>query len=320
MKQILTGEQRPKKSLSFADPKQGKSSFHYHATQPLLSLNYDGGDPGLPPGVGDQVWVQNYPPDLIEVSSSTSQWKRSGKVGAMIIQDIVDVRDQVMNGADELILTDWMNCGGDKSIKAHMPRPASVLADGLVVLNQQVLNWLMADPSWNIKDPRGAGKNVQAFYGDRLDRMNLILRWLLALPINVSLCTWATQEYKKGPNDAESKPTGKKIPDIGGKLDQWGPGAVDACLFHYSELRNGLARYFVSTKSTNSTEIVGVRGARYGLPEIVDVTIGIPENKLPPAMTVGNPAYVNPWNRVWGSAQLVDAGKTLVAKSTTKPS
>lgn len=306
MEKIGTGP-KYKKSLGFGKPKGGgKSTFYFHADQPLLVLNYDGGDPGKPPGISsDDIWIQNYPIDKIDIKPGSSDWKRSKDQGNMIIQDIVDIVNQMSKTSnEELVLTDWWNAGGDMTIKAKMPRPKSITLDGMVVLNNAILDWLMADSTWNINDAVDAGKKVQQFYGERLDRLNKLIRWLVQLPCNINFVTWEKDETKKGPDDTMPQPTGKKVPDIGGKLDQLAPGAVDACLYFYSErAQDGIVHYYATTKPTKSVDIIGVRGTRYGLPGLVDVTIGIPENKLSAKMTIGNPAYINPWDRVWGKME-----------------
>src|SRR6185436_2175957 len=122
--------------LGFGQPKCGKTSFALTAPQPILVLNFDGGVPGLPPGVnGSEVYIQNYPPAEVNPDLTKSGWARSTVLGQAMMQDILDVRNQLMAGATELNMTDHFT----KQV-VQIPRPQTIVLDGLVEFNQALLD------------------------------------------------------------------------------------------------------------------------------------------------------------------------------------
>lgn len=250
--------------MGFAGPKNGKSTLAFYAPQPIVVLNYDGGNPGIPPGVqGRDIYIQNYPVAENEVDPSNAKWSRSGEVGAQVIKDILDVRNTLVSEADELELMDWYTMTPFK-----MPRPKTVILDGLVQFNNILLDWLMA--SEKMKDTADARQDALKFWSMRLSRMNTLFRFILPLPCNKVFNTWATDEMEG--TGANRKPTGVVIPDIGGKMNDWAAGIVDASLYFFTERANNRTKYYVCTKPNASVKCVGVRG-RYDLPDVLDITI-----------------------------------------------
>lgn len=273
--------------LGFGQPKCGKTSFSLTAPQPILVLNFDGGVPGLPPGVsGSEIYIQNYPPADVNPDLKKSGWARSTTLGECMMQDILDVRNQLMKEGSSLELNDWF-----KKEKVTIPRPQTVVLDGLVEFNQALLDWLMGRE--NMKDPSDAEGDALKFWGKRLDRFNNLLRFLLPTPVHKVLNTWDTAEMVKERGAKMAEPTGVRTPDIGGKLDAWAAGKVDASLYFYTEKRADGVHHFVCTKPNAKVKCVGVR-SRFDLPEQVDITINLKE--------VGTAAYLSPWERVWGKA------------------
>lgn len=266
--------------LGFAPPKCGKSTFALYAPQPILVLNYDGGNPAAPPGAGNEIYIQDYPVAETEIDPKNAKWSRTNQVGAQMIQDIIDVRNTLITDAKELTLNDWHT--GEKFT---MPRPMTVVLDGLVQFNTALMDWLMF--SKNYKDTYDAGADVIKFWGMRLDRMNTLFRYILPLPCHKVLNTWQTDEKEGG--GVNAKHTGNVIPDIGGKMNDWSAGMVDASLYFFTEKINNQTKYYVCTKPTSNVKCLGVRG-RYDLPDSIDITLDTKNPK-------------NPWERVWGVAK-----------------
>lgn len=292
MHKIDSTENNYKKVLEFGPPKGGgKSTFSLYAPQPILILNYDGGNPQLPPGIeGKDVYVQNYPASEQEVRPDNHNWVKSKSVGGFMIQDILDVRNQLVTNKEVIKVRDWF-----QKVEHEIPRPATVILDGLVAFNTALLDWLMANEG--MKSTGDAGKDALKFWGQRLDKMNTLFRFLLPLPANIILITWETEEMVRKAGDNQAQATGVKMPDIGGKMDKWAAGMVDATLYCYSQKLQDGTHYYVCTKPNNLVKCVGVRG-RYDLPEAVDVTVS------PAAATTKG--FVSPWEKVWGKTVSTD--------------
>jgi hypothetical protein len=122
----------------------------------------------------------------------------------------------------------------------------------------------------------------------RLETTRSLLHMILPLPANIILVGWETPEV------INNQPTGRIIPDIGGKLDNLIPGKVDASLRCFAKYDPQGTRYFVQTQPDGIREWIGIRGA-YHLPKEIDVTIG-PRAFLPKP----GQAPQTPWEKVFG--------------------
>lgn len=279
-----------KSELGFGMPKTGKSTLPLTADQPILVLNFDNGFTFAPPGCGKEIWVQNYPPAEIKPDKDKNlAWDRPLNVAHAMAGDIISVRNQMMKMTPEIELKDHMT---GETIK--IPRPKTLILDGLVQVNNAIVDWILRDN--NQREVGGDG--LKSIWGPRLDKFNKMLGFIMPIPeCHRCMNTWATDEMIKPKGAVMAEKTGVKIPDIGGKLDDWGPGMVDACLYFYTETENIggniVTKHYVQTKQSANVKCVGVRG-RFDLPSRVDITINPAE--------VGKPGYLSPWERVWGKA------------------
>jgi len=255
-------------------PKVGKSTFTYSAPGDILSFNYDGGNPCTPPGFTSRIYIQDYPVPVQDVDLDKERWVTASNVGKAIIADIREV-NEAFRQRREVRLVDPIN--GEK---VELPLPATLILDGWAEMMLQIEYWIMginkvtSAKEYNLK----IGNNNQyAFYTERLAKLTNIVNLVKALPCNVLINTW---EKLENPDEPNSSPI---IPELGGKLSEFGPGKVDACVRMYAD--NG--KYMMLTKPDGRTKCLGVRGA-YNLEAKIDMTLN-GTNKL------------TPWQRLWGA-------------------
>ena len=140
--------------------------------------------------------------------------------------------------------------------------PKTVVIDGMTRLNgmmvdSQCLRQGIAEPIGLTK-----GQGYQ-FWGGRLTLAKTFWEVFLALHCNVVMTAW-----EEGMKDKEGNLTGQKCPDVGGKLDVWGAGYVDASLYCYVQA----GRFKVRTKGDGLIQGCGVRD-KYALDDVIDVTL-----------------------------------------------
>ena len=280
--------ERKWKWLSFGAPKgSGKSSFGMTAPGKKLVLQYDLGASTFPPGMDpNEFWVQTYPDSDakgMHVGIGTERWTKSKEIYAKVITDLDAIVEAFKANEATITLHDG----------STVPLPDTLILDGLVRLDTIIVDGFCAmnnitDPS-EAMDARGkAGGGTQKFWGRRLSNMNRLFSLVVSLPCHVGLITW--EDVKSSIDATGNISVTSKDPDIGGRLNVWGPGLMDASLYHY-----GMGgKFYVRTQPTQEIQRVGLRNA-YGLEPVIDVTID-PAGKLP-----------LPWNRVFDRA----AGKVV---------
>lgn len=279
--QQMLGE-RIHKLLEIGAPKgAGKSTFAMTAPTPIALIQFDPGDPVVPPGVdGSKIFVKTYPSATDGITPDSINWKRAKDVGEDICRDFLALRKGVLGKADIVI-----------SPTEAWPLPRTIVLDGLPSMDGHIINWLLAKQNATTPDDLG---NPQAFWGDRLVKNMTLLMAILPLPVNVILTTWSEPEMREITNTKGKKErvtTGRIIPMLGGQLLRRIPGEVDASVFCYSRLLNvdgkGVTRYYVRTRPNGLMEECGVRNG-YTMPDEIDVTI-----------TPGKHEPL-PWQRLWG--------------------
>lgn len=256
--------ERKWKYVSFGAPKGGgKTTLAMTAPGTKLVLQYDLGSTSIPPGVDPKsVYVQTYPDsDHSGLKKDSDKWTRGKKVYGEVITDIDNVITAFEKKASEVVMHD-----GTK-----VPLPEVLILDGLVRLDNIIVDGFCAIN--NISDPGDAldskgkvGGGVQKFWGRRLSNINKLFGLAVSLPIHVAALTWESiYELKDAQGNVVSR---KRTPDIGGRLDVWGPGMFDGCIYQYSEA----GRFYVRTQSTGEIERLGIRDCYNALP-VYDVTI-----------------------------------------------
>lgn len=278
------GMGKNRKVLLIGTPKDsGKTTFALstgaHGT--VLDLQYDFGNPTIPPGVDpNNIWVKTYPAASPEVSTEDDRWTPARNVGAEIIADIHEIRNAFKE---------------QRPIKLHgeeeIPLPGTLVLDGLVGISYGVMQWILAVN--NVKDVDDFESGFIP-YAKRLDKLTSLYNMVIPLPCNVILVTWYTPEMKTEKN-AKGKlisvATGRFLPDIGGKLDLQGTGKVDAALRCYSLKTAEGVKYFVATNGGTTYPGLGIRGV-YGHPNAdkdgnINVTIPRQDKKLPYEVVFG---------------------------------
>lgn len=141
--------------------------------------------------------------------------------------------------------------------------PDNLILDGMSRLNQMLVDGQCALN--NIADPSDLDNKAFKFWGKRLRDTLTIIEQFACLPVNVILTSWIDAV-----KDAEGKPTGVWLPDIGGKMDLLTAGTVGAALLAGSKSDGS---FFVRTKPDGMYPWVGVRDA-YNLPAEINVTYG----------------------------------------------
>lgn len=262
----------------------GKSTIAASFPTPSIILNFDGGRVTIPPGVDrSKIYVRNYPSvDFGLWNESSTSWKRPLNVGKLIIQDLKEIGMGLWRGEPIKLVGE----------EEPWPCPTTLVLDGWVELSNHIMNWLLgsnqkADPEdWG----RGEGVDALKFWGKRLNKLETILAGVVPYPCNIVICTWTMPELKSVKNmkgQTESVPTGRLIPDMGGKLAVRGPGKVDSAIYAYSTRENDGTHYWVQTKPDGvKVDWVGVRDS-YGRVDPIDVTIG--------------PDKILPYQRIWGN-------------------
>lgn len=259
------------KYLAFGPPKgAGKSTLAMTGPGTKLVLQYDHGSTSIPPGVDPtSVYIQKYPDvDPSGISGKTDKWKRGKVVYEHVITDIDNIVTAFEKGAADIVLHD----------NTHVPKPDMLILDGLVRLDNIIVDGFcalnnIADPG-DALDSRGkAGGGTQKFWGRRLSSINKLFSLVVSLPIHVAALTWENVFESK---DAQGNVISRtRNPDIGGRLDVWGPGMFDGSIYQYSQA----GKFFVLTQPTSEIERIGIRDL-YGAPPRVDVTID-PNKPLP---------------------------------------
>ena len=248
----------------------GKTTLALTAPGEKLLFSFDLGNPPIPPGVDPTtVWVRQYAPSAPGVKVDSDQWIRSVNVGSQIITDLDEVRSAFLGGRPIVL---------DGQV---VPLPQSLILDGLTEWQAITLDWVLGV---NRKtDPEDFANRYTA-WGKRLHIMRTLLNMTVPLPCNVTLIAWEVAELTP-----DGKPTGKIIPDVGGRLDNMTPGKVDAALRCFAKFQEGKTRFFVQTKPDGIRDWLGVRGA-YGGESEIEVTVTGPRK----------PGAPTPWEQVFG--------------------
>jgi hypothetical protein len=283
-------KQRNWKYVSFGPPKgAGKTSLAMTAPGNKLVLQYDLGTTSIPPIVDPStVFVQDYPDtDRKGLSATSDKWRRTREVYEHVIRDL----DAVVESFEG---------SGKMDIKLHdgttVPRPDMLILDGLVRFDNIIVDGFCAIN--NINDPGDAmdsrgkvGAGVQKFWGRRLSVINKLFGLVISLPINIAALTWEKVVEQK---DSFGNTTSlKREPDIGGRLDVWGPGMFDACIYQYSQL----GRYFVQTQSDSEIQRLGIRDC-YNMPAKIDVTLDPKATETPFGKVFGSVVPKDPVARL----------------------
>lgn len=259
----------------------GKSTAAMSAPGNKLLLQYDLGSPTLPPGVDPEtVFVRVYPPAMTEVKLDSDKWKRPKNVGAEIIEDIFKVREAVIAGVPPVV-------GGETMPWPLRPGLDSIILDGFVQKMQHVLDWVLAV---NAKANPEDFENKYTAWGKRLNQERIMLDMILPLPVNVVITTWIAAEKETrvfGNGKAVEVDTGRVMPDLGGKLNIWGPGKMDTAFYLFSRksLKDGL-RFMAKVKPDENFTWVGSRN-NYDEKSEVDLTISEKDKSLPWARLFG---------------------------------
>ncbi len=267
-------EQRKWKWLSFGPPKgSGKSTFAMTAPGTKLVLQYDLGSSTFPPGVDPgQIWVQNYPDlDSKGLKTASDKWARSKETYGKVVTDLDAIVQAFTQNKTEIVLHD----------QSKVPLPDTLILDGLVRLDNIIVDGFCAinnisDPG-DMLDSRGkVGGGTQKFWGRRLSVFNKLFSLVISLPCHVGAITW--EDVKMNQDDRGQLQVLSREPDIGGKLNVWGPGMFDACIYHYPQA----GKYWVRTQPTSEIQRISIRNT-YNIPPVVDVTIdpAKPGDKLP---------------------------------------
>lgn len=263
------------KLLLWGAPKgAGKSTLSMYALTPGLVLQYDIGNPVVPPGVDPAQWfVKVYPAADAGIVYNTDRWQRAANVGEAIIKDLTAIRAAYNANATELLLDG-----------ISMPLPASIVMDGLSSMASHILDWILAVNK--VTDPDDF-KNTYKAWSKRLQTLSTLYNSILPLPCNVLMTTWeqpVMRDIVNSKGDRESIKTAGVEPNIGGALDNLTPGKVDASLYCYSEATPTGVKYMVRTRPSALVKACGVRDG-YKLADTVDVTI--------------KPGSQNPYRRIF---------------------
>jgi len=265
----LMSKEKKLKLLGWGAPKgSGKTTFYITQPGTTLVFQYDLGSTTIPPGVDPaNIYVQTYPDAGVadkDVSNiiNSDKWKRGKEVYQAVMTDILAITSAFRENKDEIKLFDG----------SIVPKPDNLILDGGVRLDQIILDGFCAIN--NITDPGDAldskgkiGGGTIKFYGKRLASLTKAFTWAISLPINVAFITWEDVKVQYDTHSGSVTVLSKE-PDIGGRLNTWGPGLFDASLYHYSDS----GKFYVRTKPTNIIQRVGVRD-NYTLADIIDVTI-----------------------------------------------
>lgn len=251
----------------------GKSTAAMSAPGNKLLLKYDIGVPSLPPRVDPKtVFVREYPPSQTDFKPDSDKWIRPKNVGGEIIQDIFNIREAVMKGVPPVV--------GHETLPWPLTPKDSVVLDGYVQHSQHLLDWILAV---NGKHNPEDFENKFAAWGKTLNQKRILLDMILPLPVNVVITVWTTAETERRliGTKLEQVETGRVVPDMGGKMDVWGPGKVDSAVYLYSELAlNRGLRFYARIRPNEKYQWVGIRN-NYGNKDVIDLTITEQERSLP---------------------------------------
>ena len=259
-----------RKVLLVGRPKSaGKTTFATSAPGPILLLNYDhAGVISTFPG-GKDIHVRSYPSADPDINLDSDKWVRPTSTGKKILSDIRAIRAGFESKKD----IDF----GDGE---QLPLPTTLILDGMSEMTATIVDWILA---MNKKQDADDFNNKFALWQKRMTQLRILMNICIPLPCNVIL---TAHEDKEIVND---NPTGKIIPDLGGKLDNMVPGKVDSSLRLFTKYANNKVSYYVQTKPDAIREWIGVRN-RYDLLQEIDVTI---DPKHP----------VSPWQTVFGKEE-----------------
>lgn len=248
----------------------GKTTFAVSAPGNKILLKYEPGIVSIPPGVDPKtLWVVEYPFDYEELTTKNDKWKRLGDAGQKMMDDVEELSVAFTTKRDVKI---------DNVIA---PLPNVIIMDGGTMLHDALVSWICAVN--NLTDPRDAS-NKYYVWGKRMQGVIGVIRKVFKLPCSAVLTAWETTDKDADGNIRE------RWPDIGGKMDYRATGMGDAGIYCYCDRTIKGTRFFIRTISDGVVKGVGVRG-KYGLPEIIDVTI---DPKAP----------VMPWDKLWGNTQV----------------
>ena len=236
----------------------GKTTIALSAPTPIAVVSCDLGRLSIPPSVAkSQILVLPYH-ELTRVM---------GDMGTSVPQK--DIYVKLMRELTEV----WRAVKKGEPIKLEsgleFPTPKTVVLDGLSRLNTMLVDGKCALNGLLYADDLPKEARFK-FWGTRLADVLSLTQQFASLPCNVVLTAWVDPK-----NDAEGKPTGVWLPDIGGKMDLLTAGLVSAALYCYSRA----GKFYVRPKSDAAYPWCGIRG-EYNLPNDIEVTIGA-DGKLP---------------------------------------
>lgn len=242
----------------------GKTTFAMTGPGKKLHLAYDGGEPpaGIPGVDEGQVWTVQYSPSLQEVNPLSDKWKRPRNVGEEIFNDVQAIRNAFVKGEQEISFANGASC----------PLPDLLILDGITEMTTHILDWILAV---NGKADTDDFENNFFPWRKRLDLTRGLVNMLSPMPCHIALVAWETRQMettKDGRGRPVQVPTGRYVPDGGGKLDEWLPGKMYSAVRCYAEYQNNLVRHYVQLKSDGIRKWIGVRG-RYDDIKAVDVTL-----------------------------------------------
>ena len=268
----------------------GKTTFAMTAPGRKLVLQYDLGNPLVPPGVdASQCWARSYAPASPDVQLKTDRWAHATNVGEAVLRDAMAVREAFLAATTVPFDIKHPSSTREAFLAAapirfpdgeEVPLPDVLILDGMTELPSIMIDWILGvNKKFEADDFLGEGGRPNYFklWQKRLEVMRSLLHMLIPLPCSVVLIGWEAEEM------VANARTGKMLPDIGGKLDNLIPGKVDAALRCYAKSDG----FFVQMKPDGVREWIGIRGDFDGRKE-VDVTIH-PGKKEP-----------SPWERVFG--------------------
>ncbi len=267
--------------LGGAPKSAGKTTFAMTAPGKKLILQYDLGNPTIPPGVDpSSCWFRSYPPEAPRMvdpkGEYTDKWQKPTNVGKSILADIDAVVQGFLHSLSSsappmITFPDGESC----------PLPDVLILDGMTELATTITEGVLG---MNKKMEADDFSNNFALWQKRLTIMRGILHQLIPLPCSVILIGWEIAETET--INRQQQKTGKVVPDIGGKLDNMLPGKCDAALRCYSTSAGKEQEFWVQTQSDGIRDWVGIRG-QYNLSPKVNVTI------------TGKPGEKSPWERVF---------------------
>ena len=247
------------KVLLWGPPKNaGKTTNAMGFPLPIVVLSFDPGNLSIPPGIDrSQIVVQRYHDPTRALNPL------GGTVPARdVAQDFT--RDYIAIAG---LIRDQKPLKDDSGKELWVPR--TLVLDGMTRLNSMMIDSQCVRQG--VAEPAGLPKGESfKFWGGRLSLSKTFWELFLSLPCNVAMTAW-----EAGLKDSDGNYTGQKHPDLGGKLDIWGAGYVDASLYCY--VQGG--KFKVRTKGDGLIQGCGVRD-KYTLDDVIDVTLDKGKGKL----------------------------------------